>query len=88
MDVEVPGGTGAVPIMINNQGEICGGYVDLATGVLQTFLLRHGVFSVIKLPNTSWSAVNCITDAGDLAGTYGDLAGNQYGFIARRIAGR
>jgi len=87
-DVDVPGGTGAVPIMINNNGEICGSYVDLATGVIQSFLLQHGVYSAIKLPNTSWSAVNCITDTGDLAGTYADPAGNQYGFIARRIAGR
>ena len=88
VDVDVPGGTGAVPIMINNNGEICGAYVDVATGVLQSFLLQHGVYSAIKLPDTSWSAVNCITDAGDLAGSFADLAGNQYGFVAKRIHGR
>ena len=91
MNVDPPGAaTSGWPaaVMINNKGGICGSYVDSATGVTQGFLLKDGVFCLFKIPGTSGSALNCITDAGDLAGSYVDLGGNQFGFIAKRIAGR
>lgn len=91
MNVDPPGAaTSGWPaaVMINNKGEICGSYIDSATGVSQGFLLQDGVFSLFKVAGASASGLNCITDGGDLAGSYVDVAGNQFGFIARRIGGR
>jgi hypothetical protein len=55
---------------------------------MRGFLLREGVFSIFKVPGASMTLLDTITDAGDLSGSYADSAGNQYGFITRRIGGR
>jgi hypothetical protein len=58
--------------MINNQGEICGYYTDASTGVQEGFLLRRGKFFAFNVPQSSSTAISCITDDGKLSGVYLD----------------
>jgi hypothetical protein len=73
---------GSEGIMINNQGEICGFYVDASTGVLQGFLLRQGSYSAFNIPGSTATQLNCITENGTLAGFYIDSSSAPHPFIA------
>jgi hypothetical protein len=68
--------------MINNGGEICGIYTDAATGIVQGYLLRNGVFSAFRVPGSTGTSVNCITDNGYLSGSYVDENDAPHAFIA------
>ena len=72
--------------MINNAGEICGQcqFMDGSSLVQNGFLLSHGKFSTFKVPNSSGTSLNCITDNGKLSGEYFDkqTPPMPYAFIA------
>jgi hypothetical protein len=83
--------------MINNQGEICGAYIEKSTEIQKGFLLRKGTFSTFYIPQSSSTQVTGITDSGHLSGVYTVITGynpdatpitTPYPFIATPKHGR
>jgi hypothetical protein len=80
--IDRPDASATFPNAINNRGVIVGIY-STATGEWKGFLLERGRFSDIVLPGAAAiTGVYSITDRGQIAGTYCDLAGICHGFVA------
>jgi hypothetical protein len=77
----------SVAVALNDNDELLGWYtyydVTTAATVWRGFLLSHGVYTQIYLPNDAGDTyANSINDEGVIAGTYG---GFNYGFIATPV---
>lgn len=76
---------GTFALGLNDRGDIVGGYYD-STGVHHGFLLRHGAYTSIDVPNSVQGSTDVldINAQGDIVGNYTDRNGIEHGFLLRQ----
>jgi hypothetical protein len=77
--IDVPGADWTLPHSINTQGHIAGVACREACA---GFILKNGVYQLIMVPGSIFTAIFEIIDNGTLAGTWYEPDDRQHGFVA------
>ena len=79
-DIHVPNATGSAATGINGKGDICG-WLTLASGVTEGWLLKGGQFTMFQYPGGNGTQPSALEWSDSIAGSYEDASGNTHGFV-------
>jgi hypothetical protein len=90
--LDVPGALLTLPLGINDQGQVVGGWVGPdatvnpvtgETGPVHGFLWEQGLYTKFDVPGATTTAPYEINNRGQIVGNYADAKGAQHGFVMR-----
>lgn len=79
-NIDVPGAVDSVATGINGKGDIVG-WLTLASGVTEGWLLKGGFFTLFAYPASQQTRPTSINWTDDIAGSYQDRSGDTHGFV-------
>ncbi|MGA8795509.1 MAG: hypothetical protein WB526_00400 [Candidatus Cybelea sp.] len=79
-DIHVPGASSSAATGINGKGDIVG-WLTLASGVTEGWLLKGGQFTMFQYPSAKETQPAGIDWTDDIAGSYEDASSNTHGFV-------
>ncbi|MFZ0682218.1 MAG: hypothetical protein WAM84_04970 [Candidatus Cybelea sp.] len=79
-DIDPPGATSSEATGINGKGDIVG-WLTLASGVTEGWLLKGGQFTLFQYPAALETQPTALDWTDDIVGSYEDASSNTHGFV-------
>ncbi|MGC9993046.1 MAG: hypothetical protein ABSD52_11725 [Candidatus Cybelea sp.] len=82
--IEPPGAKSSAATGMNGKGDIVG-WLTLASGATEGWLLKGGVFTVFAYPAAAQTQPTAIDWSDDIVGSFEDASGNTHGFVLNDV---